>query len=58
MSNLVQLLRYLSLGGEVIASIVAAAGQFAAGAPVTTPPIRTYIDGKHVAVSITVTLLP
>ena len=52
-----QILKYLGVIAAILPVFAGAAAAVAAGQPVTTPPVNTYLEGKHVAISLTISPL-
>ncbi len=44
----------LTLGSQILGAIEGFSAQFQSGLTVAVPPIRTYLFGKHVQLSITI----
>lgn len=47
-------LTIISLGSSIAGALASAYVAFASGQTVTLPSVRTYIDGKHVEMDITI----
>jgi hypothetical protein len=56
--NWTVVLSYLGLASQVVGDILGVVGSISTGSPVTTPPFKTYINGKHVEISVNVNPVP